>query len=92
MQSWYLDLSLIANYWGSERAYHHTAPINMLYGLHEALRLVLEEGLEERWARHRAAHERLVLGLERLGFRMLVAPEHRLPMLNVSLSLNSLSK
>ena len=53
VQSWYLDLSLIQGYWGEERSYHHTAPINMLYGLHEALRLVLEEGLEARFERHR---------------------------------------
>ena len=53
MRSWYLDVSLIANYWGGDRVYHHTAPINMTYGLHEALRLVLEEGLEACLARHR---------------------------------------
>jgi alanine-glyoxylate transaminase/serine-glyoxylate transaminase/serine-pyruvate transaminase len=82
VQSWYLDLSLIGRYFGAGRVYHHTAPISMLYALHAALERVLAEGLEARFARHRAAHERLVKGLESLGFRMLVAPEHRLPMLN----------
>jgi len=82
VQSWYLDLSLIGRYFGEKRVYHHTAPISMLYALHAALARVLAEGLEPRFARHRAAHERLVAGLEPLGFRMLVAPEHRLPMLN----------
>ena len=82
VQSWYLDLSLIGRYFGEQRVYHHTAPISMLYALHAALERVLEEGLEARFARHRAAHERLVAGLEPLGFRMLVPPQHRLPMLN----------
>jgi alanine-glyoxylate transaminase/serine-glyoxylate transaminase/serine-pyruvate transaminase len=85
VQSWYLDVSLLARYYGSERVYHHTAPISMIYALHEALSRVLAEGLEARFARHRAAHERLVAGLDPLGFRMLVAPEHRLPMLNTVL-------
>jgi alanine-glyoxylate transaminase/serine-glyoxylate transaminase/serine-pyruvate transaminase len=82
VQSWYLDLGLIGGYFGSERVYHHTAPVNMIFGLHEALRRIEEEGLEARFARHRAAHERLVEGLTGLGFEMLVEPEHRLPMLN----------
>jgi alanine-glyoxylate transaminase/serine-glyoxylate transaminase/serine-pyruvate transaminase len=82
VQSWYLDLSLIGRYFGEKRVYHHTAPISMIYALHAALARVLAEGLEPRFARHRAAHERLVAGLEALGFRMLVAREHRLPMLN----------
>ena len=81
VQSWYLDLSMIANYWGSERAYHHTAPINMLYGLHEALRLVLEEGLEAREARHRLHSRALVAGLEALGLSHRVAAHERLPQL-----------
>ena len=82
VQSWYLDLTLIGRYFDQDRVYHHTAPISMILGLHAALRRVLEEGLEARFARHRAAHEALVSGLAGLGFEMLVAPEHRLPMLN----------
>jgi len=81
--NWYLDLSMIINYWeGAKRAYHHTAPINMLYGLYRALLCVMEEGLGNVFARHRAAHEQLVDRLADLGLDMLVAPEFRLPMLN----------
>ncbi len=81
--SWYLDLSMIEKYWtDGERAYHHTAPISMNYGLHEALRLVHEEGLEARWQRHRANSEKLVAGLEALGFKLFAQEGHRLPMLN----------
>lgn len=81
--SWYLDMSMVRNYWAdSSRAYHHTAPINMNYGLHEALRLALEEGLEERFARHRQNHLALRAGLEALGIEYAVAEEVRLPMLN----------
>jgi alanine-glyoxylate transaminase/serine-glyoxylate transaminase/serine-pyruvate transaminase len=81
--NWYLDLTLIMSYWeGAKRAYHHTAPINMLYALHAALREVLDEGLENVCARHRASHERLVKGLAELGFDMLVEEPYRLPMLN----------
>ena len=79
VQSWYLDLNLIASYWGSERAYHHTAPINMLYGIHEALRLALDEGLEEREARHRANSAELVAGLADLGLEPRVPEAERLP-------------
>jgi alanine-glyoxylate transaminase/serine-glyoxylate transaminase/serine-pyruvate transaminase len=82
VQSWYLDLSLIGRYFGKERVYHHTAPVSMLYALHTGLRLVLEEGLEARFERHRRAHALLVEGVEKLGFRMLVSRDHRLPMLN----------
>jgi alanine-glyoxylate transaminase/serine-glyoxylate transaminase/serine-pyruvate transaminase len=82
VQSWYLDMNLVRQYWGSERLYHHTAPINMAYALHEALAIVLEEGLEPRWARHAAAHRRLKAGLEKLGLRYLADPDHQLPMLN----------
>jgi alanine-glyoxylate transaminase/serine-glyoxylate transaminase/serine-pyruvate transaminase len=82
VQSWYLDLSLIARYFGGERVYHHTAPVSMIFALREALRAIAEEGLEARFARHRAAHELLVAGLEARGFRMLVAAAERLPMLN----------
>lgn len=81
--NWYLDMSMVANYWaGKKRAYHHTAPINMLYGLYEALYAVLEEGLDNVYARHMKMHEKLVAGLEDIGIKMVVEPEYRLPMLN----------
>ncbi len=82
VQSWYLDMNMVRQYWGSERLYHHTAPINMNYALHEALRIVLEEGLEARWARHLRVHRALKAGLEELGIRYLADPAHQLPMLN----------
>ncbi|MBI4557504.1 MAG: alanine--glyoxylate aminotransferase family protein [Candidatus Hydrogenedentes bacterium] len=81
-QSWYLDMSMVRKYWGAERVYHHTAPISSVYALYEALRLVLEEGLEARFARHQRSHELLREGLEELGFEFIVQPEFRLPMLN----------
>jgi alanine-glyoxylate transaminase/serine-glyoxylate transaminase/serine-pyruvate transaminase len=81
--SWYLDASLIVNYWeGTKRAYHHTAPINMIYGLYQALVTLTSEGLEAAFVRHQAAHRQLVAGLEKLGLEMLVRPDCRLPMLN----------
>jgi alanine-glyoxylate transaminase/serine-glyoxylate transaminase/serine-pyruvate transaminase len=80
--SWYLDLNLIGNYWRGDRAYHHTAPVNMNYALHEALRLVLDEGLDARYARHRAAHERLKAGLQAMGITYLTDPAVGLPQLN----------
>jgi alanine-glyoxylate transaminase/serine-glyoxylate transaminase/serine-pyruvate transaminase len=81
--SWYLDTTLIANYWSDKsRAYHHTAPINMNYALHEALRGVLEEGLEARFARHRRNHLALRAGLEAMGIEYAVAEPYCLPMLN----------
>lgn len=81
--NWYLDLSMIVNYWeGAKRVYHHTAPINMLYALHAALRCIVGEGLENVFERHLQNHQRLVSGLETLGLQMLVTPEARLPMLN----------
>lgn len=81
--SWYLDMTMVRNYWSdSSRAYHHTAPINMNYGLHEALRLVLDEGLEPRFARHRRNHLALRAGLEAMGIEYAVPEEIRLPMLN----------
>lgn len=81
--SWYLDMSMVRNYWSdSSRAYHHTAPINMNYGLHQALRELLQEGLENRFARHRHHHLALRAGLEALGIEYAVAESHRLPMLN----------
>jgi len=82
VQSWYLDLSMIRQYWGSERLYHHTAPINMNYALHEALRLVREEGLEKRWQRHLRHHRMLRAGLEAIGIRYVAQEGHQLPMLN----------
>ncbi len=81
VQSWYFDVSLLAGYFGSERVYHHTAPISMIYALAEALRIVDEEGMEARAARHRRAAEALLQATEPLGFTPLVAAEHRLPML-----------
>jgi len=81
--NWYLDLSMIVNYWeGSTRAYHHTAPINMLYGLYQALYCILDEGLESVFKRHQEAHLALVKSLDGLGIDLLVEPEFRLPMLN----------
>ena len=81
-QSWYLDLALVADYWtDGTRAYHHTAPISMLYALREALRLVDEEGLPARFMRHRLNSEALVAGLNELGLTPLPPAEHRLPML-----------
>jgi alanine-glyoxylate transaminase/serine-glyoxylate transaminase/serine-pyruvate transaminase len=82
VRSWYLDVSLIANYWGGDRVYHHTAPINMTYALHEALRLVLEEGLEACWARHRRNHKALRAGLATLGIGYATQTGHELPQLN----------
>jgi alanine-glyoxylate transaminase/serine-glyoxylate transaminase/serine-pyruvate transaminase len=81
--SWYLDTTMLANYWSDRsRAYHHTAPINMNYALHEALRAVVEEGLPARHARHRRNHLALAAGLEALGLEYAVAAGIRLPMLN----------
>jgi alanine-glyoxylate transaminase/serine-glyoxylate transaminase/serine-pyruvate transaminase len=83
VQSWYLDMGLVSNYWAeSSRAYHHTAPINMNYALHEALRLVLLEGLENRFRRHEWNHRALRLGLEAIGIEFAVLERDRLPMLN----------
>jgi alanine-glyoxylate transaminase/serine-glyoxylate transaminase/serine-pyruvate transaminase len=83
--SWYLDLNMIRNYWGEQRAYHHTAPINMNYGLREALRLVLEEGLEARFARHLRNHKALKEGLRAMGMNYAVAEGIQLPNLNAVL-------
>ncbi len=80
--SWYMDMTLVRNYWGQERAYHHTAPINMNYGLHEALRIVLEEGLEPRFKRHMQNHKALKSGLKAMGIEYAVAEGRQLPMLN----------
>jgi alanine-glyoxylate transaminase / serine-glyoxylate transaminase / serine-pyruvate transaminase len=80
--SWYLDMTMVRNYWGQDRAYHHTAPINMNYGLREALALVMEEGLENRHARHKRNHLALKAGLQSLGLSYAVAEGIQLPMLN----------
>lgn len=82
VQSWYLDVNLLASYWGGERAYHHTAPVSMNYAMHESLRLVLEEGLENRFARHEANHLRLKAGLATLGLEIASQPGHQLWQLN----------
>jgi alanine-glyoxylate transaminase/serine-glyoxylate transaminase/serine-pyruvate transaminase len=84
VQSWFLDLNLVMGYWGSghKRAYHHTAPVNALYGLHEALRILEEEGLENAWARHQKMHGVLKAGLEAMGLTFIVDQAHRLPQLN----------
>ena len=83
VQSWYLDVNLLANYWGEgARVYHHTAPITMNYALHESLRLVLNEGLEERWARHEANHALLKTGLAELGLYIASQEGHQLWQLN----------
>jgi alanine-glyoxylate transaminase/serine-glyoxylate transaminase/serine-pyruvate transaminase len=82
VSSWYLDLSMIEKYWGEERFYHHTAPISMIYALRESLRIVLEEGLEAGFERHRLNHLALAAGLNALEIEFVVAEPHRLPMLN----------
>lgn len=84
VQSWFLDLNLVMGYWGGEskRAYHHTAPINPLYGLHEALVMLQEEGLENAWQRHEHHHHILRDGLEALGLPLYVQEDQRLPQLN----------
>lgn len=80
-QSWYFDLEMIARYWGSDRFYHHTGPINMTYALNEALRMIKEEGLEARFARHKEAHKALVDGLGEMGLKLVVNEPYRLPSL-----------
>jgi alanine-glyoxylate transaminase/serine-glyoxylate transaminase/serine-pyruvate transaminase len=82
VQSWYLDLTMLRKYLGEERSYHHTAPITMNYALHEGLRLILEEGLEARWARHLRNHRALKAGLAALGLSYTAAEGHQLPQLN----------
>jgi alanine-glyoxylate transaminase/serine-glyoxylate transaminase/serine-pyruvate transaminase len=86
--TWYMDLNLLFKYWGEvggskQRAFHHTAPVSSIFAFHEALRLVLAEGLEPRWQRHRDAHRALVDGLTNLGLTLFTPERHRLPMLNV---------
>lgn len=83
VQSWFLDLTMVKNYWsGAKRAYHHTAPVSAIFALNEALKLVKEEGLENRWKRHREVHLYLKTRLEKLGFRFLVEEPYRVPNLN----------
>lgn len=86
--TWYFDLQLLFEYWGEDgapkkRAFHHTAPIASIYGIHEALRLIVEEGLEARWTRHREAHDALVRGLDALGLTLFTPASHRAPTINV---------
>ncbi len=79
VQSWYFDLTTTMNYWGKERTYHHTPPISLIYGMREALRLVLEEGLEARWERHRQNQQALIAGVEAMGLGLFVSnPADRL--------------
>jgi alanine-glyoxylate transaminase/serine-glyoxylate transaminase/serine-pyruvate transaminase len=82
--NWYLDMGLVGEYWQKDhkRAYHHTAPINMLYALYQSLLLFFEEGAEKVFARHVASHKKLKMGLEELGLKMYVEEKYRLPMLN----------
>ncbi len=80
--SWYLDMGMVKKYWGEERVYHHTAPVNMIYGLRESLRIIYEEELEARFQRHLRNHSALVAGVEALGLEMHVAEGFRLTTLN----------
>jgi alanine-glyoxylate transaminase / serine-glyoxylate transaminase / serine-pyruvate transaminase len=82
VQSWYLDVSMLANYWGSDRVYHHTAPINMSYGLYEAVSIILEEGRENCFARHELNHRALKAGLAAIGIGYAAQEGYQLPMLN----------
>ncbi len=84
VQSWFLDLNLVMGYWGSDggRSYHHTAPVNSLYALHESLLMLQEEGLENAWARHSTLHSALKAGLEAMGIGFVVPETSRLPQLN----------
>ena len=84
VQSWFLDQSLVMEYWSGEgkRSYHHTAPVNSLYALHESLVMLQNEGLENSWARHKAQHEKLASGLQELGISFIVPKNERLPQLN----------
>jgi alanine-glyoxylate transaminase/serine-glyoxylate transaminase/serine-pyruvate transaminase len=84
VQSWFLDMNLIMGYWGegAKRSYHHTAPVNAVYAIHEALLMLEEEGLEASVARHKANHLKLAAGLSELGLELAVAEEWRLPQLN----------
>jgi len=86
--TWYMDLALLFQYWGDsgaekKRAFHHTAPISSIYGFHEAIRIILDEGLEARWARHQKAHDVLARGLEKLGLSLFTPAANRCPTINV---------
>jgi len=86
--TWYFDFQLLFQYWGEtgatkKRAFHHTAPISSIYGMHEAVRLSIDEGREARWARHQEGHEALVRGLDRLGLQLFTPATHRAPTINV---------
>ncbi len=85
VQSWYLDMKMVQAYWGEERAYHHTAPISMLYALRESLRIILEEGLEARWERHMKNHRALKAGLAAMKISYAAQEGHQLPTLNAVL-------
>lgn len=82
VQSWYFDLSLVQHYWDADRFYHHTGPITMIYAIREGLRLLLEEGLEARWARHLANHRAIKAGLNAMGLEYSAVEGHQLPQLN----------
>lgn len=84
VQSWFLDLNLVMGYWGSDakRSYHHTAPVNSLYALHESLVILQEEGLENAWQRHARNHQAFAAGIEAMGLSFVVDEEYRLPQLN----------
>jgi alanine-glyoxylate transaminase/serine-glyoxylate transaminase/serine-pyruvate transaminase len=84
VQSWFMDLNLVLGYWGGggKRTYHHTAPVNTLYALHEALVILREEGIENSWARHWKNHEALKAGIEAMGMEFVVPEDQRLPQLN----------
>jgi len=84
VQSWFLDMNLVVGYWGAgqKRAYHHTAPVNSVYALHESLLMVHEEGLENSWQRHADMHQKLKAGLQEIGLEMAVDEAYRLPQLN----------
>jgi alanine-glyoxylate transaminase/serine-glyoxylate transaminase/serine-pyruvate transaminase len=84
VQSWFLDLNLVMDYWGTgaKRSYHHTAPVNSLYALHEALVILQEEGLENAWSRHALNHQAFAAGIEAMGLSFVVDPDYRLPQLN----------
>ncbi len=84
VQSWYLDLTMIQNYWGQERFYHHTAPISMGYALRESLRVIYEEGLEARFARHKLNAEALKAGLKAMGFKLYAQEGYQLPSLTTA--------
>jgi alanine-glyoxylate transaminase/serine-glyoxylate transaminase/serine-pyruvate transaminase len=85
VQSWFLDMDLVMGYWGqgAKRAYHHTAPVNSIYALHESLLVLQKEGLENAWARHYQNHLNLKTGFDKLGLELVVEPKYRLPQLNM---------